>query len=76
MVSVIGTSSKMVSMLYREPAQNIVQFEPYEFVQISPACGPNAYQKMYGEIKGFQFQHSNGKIKYPIGNQVLQKSCR
>ena len=24
-------------------------FGPYNFVQISPACGPNTYQIMYGE---------------------------
>ena len=28
----------------------------YDFVQISPACGPNTYQIMYGETLDFQCQ--------------------
>ena len=34
--------------------QNFVEFGPYEFVQISPACGPDTYQVMYGEILVFR----------------------
>ena len=31
-------------------------FEPYDFVQISPAYSPNTYQIMYGETLVFQCQ--------------------
>ena len=27
------------------------------FAQISPACGPNTYETMYGETLNFQCQH-------------------
>ena len=29
----------------------------YNFVQISPACGPNTYQKMYGKTLDFEGQY-------------------
>ena len=32
-----------------EKAQNFVQFKLVDFVQISPACGLNNYEIMYGE---------------------------
>ena len=53
-------------------AQNFVHFLPYNFVQISPACSPNAYQIMYGEL--FQTSDvsvSNGNIKCPIGKSIF-----
>ena len=40
-----------------QKAQNFVLFGSYNFVQISPACGPNTYQIMYGETLNFQCQH-------------------
>ena len=39
-----------------QKAQNLVYFVPCDFVQISPACGPNTYQIMYEEILDFQCQ--------------------
>ena len=36
-----------------QKAQNFVYFVPYDFVQISPASGPNTYQIMYGETSDF-----------------------
>ena len=63
-VSVTETSSKMASKRFQkwltifcQKAQNFVYFEPYDFVQISPACGLNTYQIMYGETLDFQCQH-------------------
>ena len=60
-VFVIETSSKMASTLSQKwltilcpKAQNFVYIFPYNFVQISPACRPNAYQKMYGGILDLQ----------------------
>ena len=37
--------------------QNFLQFGPYDFDQILPACSPNTYQRMYGETLDFQCQH-------------------
>ena len=37
-----------------QKTQNVVYFGSYDFVQISPACGPNTYQIMYGESLDFQ----------------------
>ena len=63
-VLVKGMSSKMASILsqkwltiFCQKAQNFVYFGPYDFVQISPACSPNAYQIMYGETLEFQCHH-------------------
>ena len=63
-VSVTEKFSKMASTLcqksltiFRRKAQNFVNFGPYDFVQISPACSPNTYQIMYGETLDFQCQH-------------------
>ena len=43
------------------------------FVQISPACGPNTYQKLY--VRDFRFPMSAsaiyGNIKYPIGKSIF-----
>ena len=75
-VSVTGTSSKMASLIFQkwltifcQKAQNFVLFWPYYFVQISPACGPNTYQRRYGEI--FNVSISNGNIKCPIGKSIF-----
>ena len=55
-----------------QKAQNCVYFEPYNFVQISSACGPNTYQIMYGETLDFQCQHQQyGIIKYPIRKSIF-----
>ena len=35
---------KWFTFFFCEKAQNFVQLGPYDFVQISPACGPNTYQ--------------------------------
>ena len=43
--------------IFCQKAQNFVYFGPYDFVQISPACGPNTYQIMYGMTLDFQCQH-------------------
>ena len=63
-VLVTGMSSKMASIpsqkwltIFCQKAQNFVYFGPYDFVQISPACSPNAYQIMYGETLEFQCHH-------------------
>ena len=63
-VSVTEMTSKMASTLYQkwltifcQRAQNLVLLGAYDFVQISPACGPNTHQIMYGETLDFQCQH-------------------
>ena len=38
-------------------AKNLVYFGPYNFVQISQACGPNTYQITYEETFHFLCQH-------------------
>ena len=43
--------------IFCQKAQNFVWFGPYDFVQISPACGPNTYQIMYVEALDFQCQN-------------------
>ena len=58
-VSAPETSPKMASTLcqkwltiFCQKAQNFEWFGPYDFLQISPACGPNTVynvQIMYGE---------------------------
>ena len=78
-VSVTETSSKMASTLcqkmltiFCQKAQNFVWFGPYDYVKISPACGPNTYQIMYEETLHLQCQHSqNGSIKCPIGKPIF-----
>ena len=35
--------------IFCKKAQSFVQFGPIDFVQMSPASGPNTYQIMYGE---------------------------
>merc|ERR1712240_255136 len=55
----VNALSKMVLKKpgFCQKTQNFVYFGPYDFVQISPACGPNMYQIMYGETFNFQCQH-------------------
>ena len=52
-----------------QKAQNFVWFGSYDFVQITPACGPNTSQIMYGE-KTFNVSINNGNIKCSIGKQI------
>ena len=55
-----------------QKAQNCVYFRIQDFVQISPACGPNTYQIMYGETLDFQYQHQHyGTMKYQIGKSIF-----
>ena len=75
-VYVTETSSKMASTIsqkwltmFCQKAQN---FLPYNFVLISPACRPNAYQIIYGETFDFQcVSVSNGNIKCSIGKSFF-----
>ena len=62
-VFVTGKSFKMALTLsqkwltiFGQKAQNFEYFVSYDFVQISPACGPNTYQIVYGETLDFQCQ--------------------
>ena len=51
----VNTFSKMVKhFLAKRSAFGI--FRTLRFVQISPACGPNTYQMMYGQTLNFQCQ--------------------
>ena len=43
-------------LFFCQKAQNFVHFVPYDFVTISPACGLNTYQIMYGETLDFLCQ--------------------
>ena len=48
----MSTLSKM------EKVKNSVYFRPYDFVQISTACGQeDSYQVMHGETLDFRCQH-------------------
>ena len=55
----VNVLSKLVLKMrvFWQKAQNFAYFEPYDFVQILPACGPNAYQIMYRETIDLQYQH-------------------
>ena len=46
----------MVATFY-QTAQNFAYFGPYDFVEISPARGPNAYQIMCGGTLDFLCHH-------------------
>ena len=50
---------KMVNHFFFQKPENFVYFRPYDFVKISPACGPNTYQilVMYGETLDFHCRH-------------------
>ena len=43
--------------IFCQKDQKFIYFGPYDFVQISPASGPNTYQIMYGETLDFQCQY-------------------
>ena len=56
-----------------QEAQNVVKFGPYDFIQISLACGPNTFQEMYGETLDFQCQHQQWRYKNtPAEDPFLQ----
>ena len=57
--------------MFCQKTPNFVWFGLYDFVQISPACGPNTYQIMYGETLDSQCQHQNSNIKCPIGKSIF-----
>ena len=57
----IYSFSKKKQKQKQKTAQNFEYFIPYDFVQISPACGPNTYLIMYGETSNVSI--SNGNIK-------------
>ena len=44
--------------IFCHKAQNFAYFGPYDFVQISPARGPNTYQTIYGETLRFSVSES------------------
>ena len=71
----VNTLSKMVNHFLSKSSKFCVEFGPYDFVQILPACGRNTYQRMYGETLDFQHLSnvsiSNGNIKYPIGKSIF-----
>ena len=80
-VYVTETSSRMASTLsqikltiFCQKAQNFVHLLPYDFVQISPACGPNNYQIMYGEILDFRCQRQYVNIKCLIGKSICAEN--
>ena len=53
----VSTHCQKWLTIFCQKAQNFVQFQPYDFVHISPTCGPNTYQMMCGETLDFQCQH-------------------
>ena len=59
----------MVNHLLSKSLQ-FVQFKPYDFVLISPTCGPNTYyQIMFGETLDFHYvSTNNGNIKCSIAD--------
>ena len=67
----INTLSKMVNH-FCQKAQNFVHVEPYDFVQISPAYGPNTYQIMYGKTLDFQCQYQ--QLLYKIPDQKISNN--
>ena len=54
----VNALSKVVlkTPVFCQKAPDFMQFGPYNFVQISLACGPNTYQIMYGKTFDFQCQ--------------------
>ena len=65
--------SKMVNHFLQKSSNFVpVYFVPYDFVQISPACGPNTYQIMYGETLTSIVSISNGNIKCPLSKLPLK----
>ena len=55
---------------FRQEAQDFVYLFSYDFVQISPACGPNAYQIME-RLQTSYDTVSNGNIKCPIEKSIF-----
>ena len=53
----------MVNQILSKKLKNFVKFEPYDFVQISTACGSNTYQIIYGETLDFRCQHQQWQHK-------------
>ena len=52
-----STLCQKLLTIFCQKAKKNVWFGPYDFVQISQACGSNTYQIMYGETLDFQCQH-------------------
>ena len=50
--------------------KNCVHFVLCDFVQLSPACGPNTYQKLPNNV-WTDFRLYNGYLKYPIGKSIF-----
>ena len=62
----VDTLSKMVNHFWSNSSKfSIVR--TYDFVQISPARGPNTYQIMYGETLDI----GNDKIKCSLGKSIF-----
>ena len=54
----VNTFSKMwFFFFFFQKVQNFIEFGLYDFVQISPARGPNTYQIMYVETLDMQCLH-------------------
>ena len=60
-----STLSKKWINIICQKAQCFVYLLPYNFVQVSPACGPNTYQTMYGDALDFQCQRQQKEHKMP-----------
>ena len=58
------TLSQKLLTIFCQKVPNFVYFEPFDFVKISPACGPKTYQF---RIVGI----SNSNIKCPIGKWIF-----
>ena len=52
----VSTLSQKWLAIFFQKAENFVYFILYDFVEISPAGGPNTYQIMYGKTLDFQCQ--------------------
>ena len=50
----VSTLSQKRLTIFCQKARNFEYFVPYDFVQISPARGPDTFQIMYGETLDFQ----------------------
>ena len=53
----VSTLCQKLLTIFCQKTQHFVWFGLYDFVQISPVCGPHTYQIMYGETFDFQCQH-------------------
>ena len=52
----VPTLSQKWLTIFCQKAQNCEYFDQCDFVQTSPACGPNTYQIIYGETLEFYCQ--------------------